>query len=89
MGAIESFGGSSGDLEETALRHIGELIREVQPNSMVQRFVLVVETIDEDDRWLSAFTSPGLKRWDSIGMLDYAASLERNNLIARDDDDDE
>lgn len=88
---IESFGGSSNDTNEQALNAVAQFLSEVQPGSMVQKFVLLVETIDGDDRWLSAFTAPGQKRWDSMGMLQYGLSREMNNdiLVEPYDDDDE
>jgi hypothetical protein len=89
MGQIESFGGSSGDANEAALTAIGDLIASVQPDSMVQKFVLLVETIDGDDRWISAFTAPGQKRWDTMGMLQYGMTLEQNTVLEADTDEDD
>lgn len=86
MGQLESFGGSSRDVEEVALKHVGALIHEVQPDAIVTRFVLIVETIDDDDKCLSAFPSPGLKQWESMGFLEYALQRERMNDV---DDEDE
>ena len=86
MGHIESFGGSGSDSNEDALGFVGQLIQKVQPGSMVQKFVLLVETIDNEDRWISAFTAPGQKRWDSMGMLDYGLNLERNTVLTDDTD---
>ena len=51
---------------------------------MVQRFVLVVETLDDEGKWFSAFTAPGQKRWDSLGLLAYATAIETNTRM---DDD--
>lgn len=89
MGHIESFGGSSGETNERALQAVGDFLQTVQPNSMVQKFVLLVETIDGDDRWLSAFTAPGQKRWDSMGMLQYGLTLERNTVLRAEPYDDD
>lgn len=88
--AGEAFGDASGDANEIALGRVADLIAELQPGSMVQRFVLVVETIDAEDRWFSAFTAPGQKRWDSLGLLDYALVCERNVVleVERDEDGD-
>ena len=72
-----------------ALEAVARLINEVQEGSMVQKFVLLVETIDEEDRWLSAFVAPGQKRWDTLGMLDYGLASERHVLVVHDDDDED
>lgn len=78
MGNLESLGGSSSDVNEQALVAVSDFIQSVQPGSMTQRFVLLVETIDEDDRWVSAFTAPGQKRWDSMGLLQWGLTMESN-----------
>lgn len=78
MGQIESFGKSSTPANEVALQRVGELMQEIQPGGMVQKFVLMVETIDGEDRWLSSFTAPGQKAWDTMGMLQYGLSFEQN-----------
>ena len=94
MGQMESMGGSSSPVMEQALDAISEFIRSI-PNcngDMVQRFVLVVETIDEDDRWLSCFTAPGQKAWDTLGLVEFARDMERSyNQVAPPEghDDDE
>ena len=63
--------------DERALQRVAELVQEVQPGSMVQRFVLMVETIDNEDRWISAFTAPDQKAWDTLGLLQYGLSYEQ------------
>ena len=78
-----------GDANDLALDAVSELIQQLQPGSMVQRFVLVVETIDDEDRWLSAFTAPGQKRWDTMGLLQYGLAAETNFVVSSDEDDDE
>ena len=72
-----------------AIEAVANLIREVQPGGMVQKFVLLVETIDEDDRWISAFVAPNQKRWDTLGLLDYGLTIERQVLIRLEDEDDD
>lgn len=78
MGQLESFGESGTPANEKALEVVAQLINEVQPGAMVQKFVLMVETIDQDDRWLSSFTAPGQKAWDTMGMLKYGLAYESN-----------
>ena len=44
---------------------------------MATRWVSVVEVIDGNgQRWLWSFPSPGLMRWDVLGLLDYAHQLQ-------------
>lgn len=73
-----SFGGSGRRTNEVALEHVARLIAEIQTGSIVETFVLVVETADVDDRWMSAFVSPGQKRWETLGLLAYATVLDSN-----------
>lgn len=89
MGQVESSFGGPADVNEKALAAIADFIQQVQPGAMTQKFVLLVETIDEDDRWLSAFVAPGQKRWDSMGLLDYGLTMERNTSLVSEEDDDE
>lgn len=83
----ESFGESSLEVNEQALAAVADFLQSVQPGGMVQKFVLIVETIDGEDRWMSAFTAPGQKRWDSLGLLAYATVLESNVVLGPEDGD--
>lgn len=89
MGELESFGDSSLDVNHKALDAVSDFVHSLPTTQgdMVQRFVLLIETIDEDDRWLSAFTAPGQKAWDTMGMLQYAMTMEQNVHLAVDDDE--
>jgi hypothetical protein len=78
MGQVESFSGKPTPANEQALEVVATLINEIQPGAMVQKFVLLVETIDGEDRWLSTFAAPGQKAWDTMGMLQYALTFEAN-----------
>ena len=89
MSSPESFGDSHLDINERALTAVADLIQQVQPGSMTQRFVLLVETIDDEDRWLSAFTAPGQKAWDTMGMLQYGMTMEQNIELGPDEDEDD
>lgn len=80
------------NLAEAALNKVAELIAELQPGSMVQSFCLVVEVIDEEDRWISMFSAPRQKAWQSIGLLEYARDMDRPQymgLVFPNTDDDE
>jgi hypothetical protein len=90
MGQLESHGGPT-PANEAALQKVAELISEVQDGGgFVQKFVLMVETVDGDDRWLSSFCAPGQKAWDTMGLLQYGLSFESNFQATSDSlDDDE
>ena len=84
----ESFGESSSELMESALDAVSSFVHTLPEckGDMVQRFVLIIETIDQDDRWLSAFTAPGQKAWDTLGLLEYGLTMERNGTLDFADD---
>lgn len=87
----ENFAALGGNTEADvpAMRHVSELITTVQgDDAMVLRFVLVVETLEEDDRCISTFTSPGLKEWDSIGLLQWVLDNEGSMVTYEWDSDD-
>ena len=81
--------GGSSPANEQALEQVAALINEIQPGGMVQKFVLLVETIDGEDRWLSSFCAPGQKAWDTMGMLQYGLTFESNFQANADDIDTE
>lgn len=87
MGNLESFGDSGIEVNHQALAAVADFIRSIGESNMVQRFVLLVETIDEDDRWVSAFTAPGQKVWDTLGLLEFARSMEWSARQLTEDDD--
>lgn len=90
--AIESWlGNDNPDLDERALDAVASLVHSIDgcEGDMVQRFVLIVETVDENDRWTSAFTAPGQKAWDTLGLLEYGSMLERSaHIVSREGEDD-
>jgi hypothetical protein len=69
--------GGNTEADEDATSAIGELFSRSQPGSMVTKFLIIAVAIDEDgDEVLSTFTSQGLKRWDSLGLLAFAQQME-------------
>jgi NADPH-dependent ferric siderophore reductase len=77
MSSGQSFGDSDDSpADEAAMHAIAALMEEIQPDSIVTKFVLLVETIEEEDRYFSAMVSPQMKRWDTMGMLQYAQCIE-------------
>lgn len=91
MGHLMSTIGNPGGphLDEKALEKVTELIVDIQPESMVTGFVLIVQTADAEDRWLSTFTAPGQKAWESLGMLGYCTAIENNAALVDIDDEDD
>jgi hypothetical protein len=85
MGEVESV--FSGDEQGNiyALQQISELIRGLhEDNAMVTKFVLIVETIEEEDRYLQCFAAPNQKAWDTMGLLRYASMFEENFQAGQD-----
>ncbi len=81
--------GGNTEADPLALAKIGELIREVQgDDAMVAKFVLIVETFEEDDTYISTFTSPGLKEWQSMGLLHWALDAEGRTRLTNEEEDD-
>lgn len=79
---------SEDDANEAALHAVAELMTALHPGSMVQRFVLMVETIDAENRWMSAFTAPDQRAWDSMGLLQYGLHVEAAAVRVEPPDDD-
>jgi hypothetical protein len=91
--AEESFGNSDSPANEKAMEYVAELMNVIQGSNIVQRFVLLVETFDGEDRWFSSFTAPKQKAWDTLGLLEYGKSIENNfqslsTLNGEEDEDD-
>jgi hypothetical protein len=67
---------------------LGEAISNALPEALITRWVTCVELIDSNgERALYLATSEDLSAWDSLGILDYAATRERA-AIHRDTMDD-
>lgn len=50
---------------------------------MVNRWIAIVEVVDESgDRACWTFTADGMKRWDSLGLLQYGLVAEQTADIA-------
>jgi hypothetical protein len=89
MGQFDAQGGNT-EADDKATELIGELFHSEQPGSMVMQFVLIVKSIDEEgDEVISTFTSQGLKRWDSMGMLSFALQCENGNTHLNTDVDED
>jgi NADPH-dependent ferric siderophore reductase len=60
MSSGQSFGDSDDSpADEAAMHAIAALMEEIQPDSIVTKFVLLVETIEEEDRYFSALGYDG------------------------------
>lgn len=61
----------------TAERAVADLVQQIDPGTMMTKFVLLVECVDTEGRGLWAFAGPSdLKKWESLGMIEYARTLE-------------
>jgi hypothetical protein len=90
-----SIGATVSDVDIDQLRRdVGGAIAEAvsrHEQSMVSRWVAVVETIEAADgeRGLWCFASGDAKRWDTLGLLTFALDIERAKTVAdriRDED---
>lgn len=58
--------------EAAAADAVGNLIAAIDPGTMANRFVLVVETLGNDGAGVWVLTNPGAQPWDVLGLLDFA-----------------
>jgi len=65
--------------QQFALGAVADLIQQIDPGSMVTRFVLVVEVVDaENQRGCWLLTPPDSRPWDTLGLCSFAAAVEQN-----------
>lgn len=63
--------------QEAALQAVGDLVGQLYPGAMVQRFVVIAEIIDADaERAVWCTTAPDQRAWDTLGLLDFARLIE-------------
>lgn len=77
------------ELCEAAHDAVSGLIQQIDPGSMVTRFLVVAEIINADgDRavWMAA--APGQNAWDSLGLIDYARAREYAGIAREETDGD-
>lgn len=56
-------------------------------NGLVLRWVALIETIGpEGDRGLWTFTSPDVKAWDTVGLLQHGLHLQQAQTLRGDDE---
>jgi hypothetical protein len=72
-------------------QRLGSTIADFLPDCLVNRWVAVVEVIEDDgNRSLLTATSDDLRAWDTLGMLDWALERERTTVpyyLDSEDDD--
>lgn len=62
---------------------VGQLVQDLEPGSIVTRFVVVAEVIDADGiRGLWTDTHDGATRWDTLGLLTFALGQEKAAQVA-------
>lgn len=70
-------------------RDLGDAVTEAMTKhgEMVARWVVAVETIDHEsgERGLWGIAMPGMKVWDTLGMLSYLSEVERASILRGDD----
>ena len=73
-------------MARTSLDLVAELIEGLEPGAMVTRFVLVAEVFDPDgDVCVWRCTHDGSKPWETLGLLEWAATREAATLLTEDD----
>ena len=61
--------------------HVADLIHQLDPGSMVTKFIVIAEVIDTDgDQAVWVDTSDGSSTWDILGLLAYAKALQTSRL---------
>lgn len=74
------------ELQEAGLDAMQHLLNTIDPTAVVTRFVILAEVVDEEHgRCVWAIRAPDQRAWDTLGLLDFARSLE---YAAADKDDD-
>jgi hypothetical protein len=67
----------SSDDNQAAHAAVSDLVQQIDPGSMVTRFILIAEVIGADnDRAVWSFVAPGAKKWDTLGLLDFGRLRE-------------
>lgn len=61
---------------EAALEAVADFMQSLEPDCMVQQFVLLVEAIDKDGKFVHTFVAPDQKAWSSLGLLEFAKGVE-------------
>ena len=65
--------------QQFALDAVADLIQQIDPGSMVTRFVLVAEVVDgANERCCWVLTPPGSLPWDTLGLCSWASVIEQN-----------
>jgi hypothetical protein len=75
------------DMRDALNAAIAEVVREKE-HGLVTKWVALVESIDEDgERGMWTCASDGIKRWESMGMLRYALTLDEAHAARADMDE--
>ena len=74
---------------ERALREIASLDESLQGAHLGRWFVVTEHEWAEGGVTLSSFRSQGLPPWDSIGMLEFMLTMERDGALNHFSDDEE
>lgn len=90
MGSLESFmsDGSHNERMETALSNF--IQQNINEEVMLNKFIVIMELVEPNDRTLAFYSTPGMRVWESHGLLNTALSFEENNLaetLFEDEDD--
>jgi len=68
---------SHDEQREAAHQAVSNLVAQIDPGAMVNRFVLLCEVMDsQGERAVWTLAPKDAQAWDTLGLLDFARSLE-------------
>lgn len=81
--------GVGGDIETAVNEAIEQAVREHEGGFTI-RWIAIIETAGPNgDRGVWTMTSPDVKAWDTLGLLEYGKQLQVAQVLNDRDDDDE
>lgn len=74
--------GEEENLNDKTMRIANELVAACFGEGMITKYIFLGEMIDKDGRRLFfSDTSPDIRAWESLGILELATIRERNRLL--------
>lgn len=75
------------DMRDALHAAIAEVVREKE-HGLVTKWIALVESIDEDgERGIWMCASDGIKRWESLGMLQHALTIDQAWAVRAENDE--
>lgn len=84
MGILDS-AMAKGDINNRMMDYLSEFVTsELGPDVVLNKFVVILETVQPEDRYIAGYAAPGMKTWETTGMLDWASHFESSSYIVTD-----